>query len=201
MRVLGDKKLLHTAFGSTEEVQLWIQEYPNGRVGLQLMAQMMDAPEEGMLEPYMTCSVNMVNASCPDNEVWVKDWAENEGITEFLKEWGVIEGEPTLGDVSGYVLVYRYRFTPAFLIELARVKLEGLKKRQGGSTTASNLVQVCALCTLIVLAGFGLDYLERITKRIEMATCTTDTECVHACRALLKADEKDDCDDFMEERE
>lgn len=131
MRVLEKQKLVCNlmAWGAGEEVQMFVREYPNGRVGLQLMSQMEDMPE-GHLEPFSTPTVNMVDAPCPDNEVYVKDWSENEGMVKQLVEWKVIEPGVTHFEQSGYVTVGRYRFTASFLVELGAALTKGKEKRK-----------------------------------------------------------------------
>lgn len=130
MQVFKNKQLVFTPPwgepGQGVKVQLWISTYAHdSRVALQLMSQ-----ADWGLEPYMTMSVNMPGEPCPDNEVWLKDYSENEGCVDHLIRWGVIEREPTAMVRSGFVTVCRWRFTAAFMMELAAVLTAGKKVRK-----------------------------------------------------------------------
>ena len=60
-------------------------------------------------EPWTTASVNM--GHCPDGCMFIKDWSENEGMVEALKEAGVITGDPVVTSPSGFVTAKAYRLT------------------------------------------------------------------------------------------
>ena len=75
-----------------------IRQYNNGRPAIELLE--ID-PEHGYT-PYMTASVNIPNVLLQDNEVLIKDYSENEGITNFLAKHNIVT--PTNNWVkSGYV--------------------------------------------------------------------------------------------------
>lgn len=75
-----------------------IRKYSNGRSAIELME--MD-PAYGPT-PYMTATVNIPNVLLQDNEVLIKDYSENEGITNFLAKHNIVT--PTNNWVkSGYV--------------------------------------------------------------------------------------------------
>jgi hypothetical protein len=75
-----------------------IRKYENGRSAIELLE--MD-PAYGPT-PYMTASVNIPNVLLQDNEVLIKDYSENEGITNFLAKHNIVT--PTNNWVkSGYV--------------------------------------------------------------------------------------------------
>ena len=59
--------------------------------------------------PYITASVNMPDNDCPDDEMHIKDYSENKGITKWLIENGFIE-EGVTGMVEiEYVTIKRYK--------------------------------------------------------------------------------------------
>ena len=84
--------------GETILVSLNIRQYNNGRPAIELLE--MD-PEYGYA-PYATASVNLPDVLLQPNEVLIKDYAENEGITKFLCKHNIVT--PTNNWVrSGYV--------------------------------------------------------------------------------------------------
>ena len=88
-------------YGKGTKVMLTFACYVNDRIALLLVA------ENG--EPIFKASVNLPDEPCPPEEVWIKDWSENEGMFEFLVAEGIIE-RTILGMVqSGNVLVTRHR--------------------------------------------------------------------------------------------
>lgn len=103
--------------GDPETVRLDVSHYANGRLAIQLLCPMEDEDLnlQGMWEPFAVCTVNLPDEDCPEGEVWVKDWSENAGMTEFLIENSIIEQGPTCNAHSGYVQVHRYKLTPEFL--------------------------------------------------------------------------------------
>ena len=121
MRVLEKQKLVcNTTWSPGQEVELHIEQYQNGRVALQLWSQM-EGEEPGAMEPFMTCSVNLPDSPCASNEVFIKDYGENEGITQQLIRWQIIEPTPTGFTGSGHVVISKYRFTADFMMEMAAV--------------------------------------------------------------------------------
>ena len=84
--------------GDVIPVTVNIRKYNNGRSAIELLE--MD-PAYGPT-PYMTASVNIPNVLLQDNEVLIKDYSENEGITNFLAKHNIVT--PTNNWVkSGYV--------------------------------------------------------------------------------------------------
>jgi hypothetical protein len=84
--------------GDTIPVTVNIRQYNNGRNAIELLE--MD-PTYGPT-PYMTASVNLPNVLLQDNEVLIKDYSENEGVTKFLSKHNIVT--PTNNWVkSGYV--------------------------------------------------------------------------------------------------
>jgi hypothetical protein len=75
-----------------------IRKYSNGRSAIELL----EIDPECGFTPYMTASVNIPNVLLQDNEVLIKDYSENEGITNFLAKHNIVT--PTNNWVkSGYV--------------------------------------------------------------------------------------------------
>lgn len=132
MRVFANKKLVHRLFGKENEVQLFVAHYANGRTALELMCEMEEEGYEKMLGPYMRASINFHNAPCAENEVYIKDYSENEGIAQYLVDWGVIEPTPSGMAGSGHVVCARHRFTAGFMMEMAAVLTEGKNVGHGG---------------------------------------------------------------------
>jgi hypothetical protein len=71
--------------------------YSNGRVALQL-----NDLEDGM--PIATATVNMPDVPLEPNEVIIKNYSENSGISKTLMEAGLI-GPPLRKVLSGFVTV------------------------------------------------------------------------------------------------
>lgn len=65
--------------------------------------------------PVATATVNLPYAPCNNNEVYIKDYSENEGMTETLINANIIEKEPTGCEKPGYELIYKYRLTPQMM--------------------------------------------------------------------------------------
>lgn len=84
--------------GETIPVSVNIRHYSNGRPAIELLE--ID-PEYGYT-PYATASVNLPDVLLQPNEVLIKDYSENEGITKFLSKHNIVV--PTNNWVrSGYV--------------------------------------------------------------------------------------------------
>lgn len=203
MRVLEKQKLIYEKYGPIE-VRLDIATYPNGRVGLQLESKCDDIP--GMeWEPWATASVNLPDCPCPENEVWIKDYSENEGMAEWLIKIGVLEKKPTAHTISGYVSISRYRFTAPFMVEMGNALARSKKRsKQRGEASVELLAGIAAVIMITVMAGFVADTLIKVRRladdvhqirmHMNLATCTTDMECVRACQELGGGKE---CEDVM----
>jgi hypothetical protein len=86
--------------------------YPNGRVALVVFAP------DG--EQLATATVNLPDEPCADNEIFVKDYSENEGMADFLVKEGFIEPNPTGFARSGFVTIYRYQLSKSALSEMKK---------------------------------------------------------------------------------
>lgn len=96
------KKRLYTGrYGTGLEMFLHRANYGNGRIALRLL------DEQGM--PQLTCTVNLPEEACPPDEVWIKDWSENEGMRKFLEEEGIISRQVAAMAVTGHVTATRHR--------------------------------------------------------------------------------------------
>jgi hypothetical protein len=86
--------------GEDLSVMVNVRSYNNGRPALELL-------EEDMtygLTPYAVATVNLPDVLLQPNEVLIKDYAENEGILQFLVDNNIVV--PTQNGVqSGYVWV------------------------------------------------------------------------------------------------
>lgn len=68
--------------------------------------------ESNSHEPLMTITVNL-DTPPPAGCLWIKDWSENEGIIEGLKDCEVIIGDaPEAYKPSGHVVVGAWRINP-----------------------------------------------------------------------------------------
>ena len=82
--------------------------------------------DEDDFEPIATATVNMVNEPCEDDEVFIKNYSENEGMTDALIDAEIIKKESTGFVRSGYVLIFKYKLTEKILnlFEYLHQKLE-----------------------------------------------------------------------------
>jgi hypothetical protein len=75
-----------------------VRKYNNGRSALELLEF---NPNYGYV-PYATATVNMPDVLLADNEVLIKDYAENKGIYDFLVKHNIVTPTPN-GVQSGFV--------------------------------------------------------------------------------------------------
>jgi len=77
------------------------KKYSNGRTAIELV----DA-EDGM--PIAVATVNLPDVSLKPDEVFIKDWSENEGIMDVLIKAGIIS--PTIGATrTGFVIATKHK--------------------------------------------------------------------------------------------
>jgi hypothetical protein len=82
-------------------------QYNNGRLAIELYDK-----EDG--EPVTTATINLPMESMKADEVAIKNYSENEGIVEALKEAGVITEK--VRDVgAGFTIVPVYKVNPDLL--------------------------------------------------------------------------------------
>ena len=105
----------YTAFGEEYEVYLEFNRYAdNGATAIQLMSD-----EEG---PIATATVNpvdeefdrMVKKDGGHRFVCIKDYSENEGMTQFLMENNVIKPDLITWIPSGFVLLGAFELTEEY---------------------------------------------------------------------------------------
>lgn len=69
---------------------------------------LVDADEGDMIAVGTT---NIPDIPCGDDEVFIKDYAENEGMAKSLKKAGIIEFIPVSHVNSGHVIIPKYKLT------------------------------------------------------------------------------------------
>ncbi len=86
--------LIKKAFYKGEDCEIWKTHYHKGnRVAIFLS-------DKG--EPVATCSVNIPEQPLAPDEVFIKDYSENEGMVDFLVAEGIVERTDRFV-ASGYV--------------------------------------------------------------------------------------------------
>lgn len=98
-----------------ERANIGLGRYGNGRAAIALFAT-------NGREMLMVPSVNLPEAPCGPEEVYIKEYSENAGVTAFLIENGIIERDPVGKEPSGFVVISRYRLTPAVVEILNKAK-------------------------------------------------------------------------------
>ena len=74
---------------------LQVGHYPNGRIAMWLI-------EEGTAENIATCTVNLPDDPLGTSMVHIKEWSENEGMTNALMSAGVIKHNYSTVPVGPY---------------------------------------------------------------------------------------------------
>lgn len=82
---------------TVSEVLVKKGKYSNGRTALELIDT-----EDGI--PYATASVNLSDVLLEENEIFIKDYAENEGILNFLVQNNIVK-RTEKGVQSGFVWI------------------------------------------------------------------------------------------------
>lgn len=103
-------------------VEVHVRTYANERLAIQLMSRIngdgADADLAGMLEPYATLTVNLPDDPCEHDEVYIKDYSENEGMLKWAIDNGIVTSTVRGIAASGYVTITRHRLTRQFQIAL-----------------------------------------------------------------------------------
>lgn len=117
MKVLEKLSYVHSITGKPVEVNLEVGRYSNGRIALELTQVVV---EEGSAwrERFLVASCNLPEYDLPENVVFIKEWEENEGMTDWLIRNRVIEAQAHCMVQSGHVQVSAYRLTPAFMLQI-----------------------------------------------------------------------------------
>jgi hypothetical protein len=85
-----------------EECSIEVAKYGNGRTAILLQCQ------NG--EPMATATINLPDESLKKGEAFIKDYSENEGMLEALREAGIVT--EVLGYVSsGFVRIPKCKIT------------------------------------------------------------------------------------------
>lgn len=126
MKVPGYDKLVYKLFGTQYAVSVEIETYANdGSLAIQLVTPMEDAP--GFEEHFMKLTVN-TGIELPENQIWLKDYSENEGAADWAHRVGIVEGKPTRCTNSGFVQICAYRLSDKFLKAVAQALAERMPK-------------------------------------------------------------------------
>lgn len=96
-------------YAQNQVMDVQIGRYPNDRLAIQLI----DVTGE-IVEPWATLTINIPSKPCGPNEVYIKNYSENDGLEEWAKKVGII-AEHVGTAIAGYVLIPRYRLTDSFL--------------------------------------------------------------------------------------
>jgi len=87
--------------------------YGNNRLSLEII-------ETFGGEPQFTLTCNLPNNYLGNDEVYIKDYSENEGAFKFAVEAKIIEPEEKGSVQSGFVVIKRYKMTDYFLALLQK---------------------------------------------------------------------------------
>ena len=128
MRILGE--MVYPYLGERFKVRLEVGHYMNGRISLNLVSQ--DPDESDFWEPFMSLTVNLPDEECPEGEVWIKAYSENEGADLWAIKNEIIEAGPTSNAQTGYVFfVERFKLTEKVVKAIAEALVsEGSRSRR-----------------------------------------------------------------------
>jgi hypothetical protein len=99
----SDKFTYTSKYATYENCMFCVNKY----VHTKNLALSIYSEEEG---PITTCTINTDHVSKGD-EIGVKNYSENEGMVDFLKNIGIIEGEPVHVQNSGWVEIPYYKLS------------------------------------------------------------------------------------------
>lgn len=105
--MMNDVFEITTKYGVYSDCSFLVREYVNHRPRIDIYSN--------TLGPIMTVTVNLPGISFDNNYVAIKDYSENEGISEELNRLGVIVDEPVTYIPSGWVMIPVYRLTEEFV--------------------------------------------------------------------------------------
>jgi hypothetical protein len=69
-------------------------------------------------EPYCVATVNLPELSINDDEVFIKDYSENEGIMQSLIDSSIIKENPVSEFNYNFVKIYKFKLTDLALNKL-----------------------------------------------------------------------------------
>jgi hypothetical protein len=90
-----------------EPVDVYVGQYDNGRTAIQLQS------ENG--HPFAMLTVNLTQAHCGENEVYIKSYAENAGLAMWAAKAEIILPGIVGSKTSGYVTIHRFNLHPKFI--------------------------------------------------------------------------------------
>ena len=111
--------------GSKFEIEPVLLNYATGGTALTFICKCDE--EEGMYEPFMTASVNFAECPLPPDQIWVKDWSENEGVLEWMLQEGILVGSAVASHASGFVVAVAYQLAESYA-QTARENYAKLEK-------------------------------------------------------------------------
>lgn len=91
---------------NNEKCKVKIGLYANGRLAIQLV--------DDEYRPFATSTVNLPDKELEEGCVYIKDYSENEGMVEALKDAGIIE-EVVDQEISGFVTIPECKLTQEFI--------------------------------------------------------------------------------------
>lgn len=100
----------NTATFPTVQFRNWtcnvnVARYSNGRLALQLVSAVEDLSDDLFIgSPIATATINLPDDAQAENEVFIKDYSENEGMYDALFDAGYVS-EITREVSSGFVVV------------------------------------------------------------------------------------------------
>ena len=100
-----------TKYGDYNDCYFKAGHYTNGNVAI-----LIESGEDE--EPIMTATVNPWQ-EVTDDCVAIKNYSENEGIVDVLKEQGIITGKPEYEIPSGYVVIPVYKLAEGWKDKIA----------------------------------------------------------------------------------
>ena len=100
-----------TKYGEYKDCYFKAGHYNNGNIAI-----LIESGEDE--EPIMVATVNPWQA-VEDSCVAIKNYSENEGVVEVLKEQGIIVGEPEYDIPSGFVTIPVYRLADGWKDKVA----------------------------------------------------------------------------------
>lgn len=101
------------------DVHVVAGQYQNGRIALELVSAITDESRQLFEGASITrATVNIPEHAIEPEDVFVKDYNENEGMADWLAKHGFIDEFPADSAQSGFVEVYSYALTKEVLAKL-----------------------------------------------------------------------------------
>lgn len=97
-----------------EPVDVHVEHYANGNLAIQL------ATVGELSEPMARLTICMTDCRVEDDEVFVKNYAENEGLEAWAKRAKIIQPDALEEVHSGYVIIRKFKLHPEFIEAIAK---------------------------------------------------------------------------------